>query len=48
MSNRTYPQGVPCWIDTQQADVDAAVAFYGGLSAVCPKTQCHQQRRRRW
>jgi uncharacterized protein len=31
MSNRTYPHGVPCWIDTQQPDVDAAVAFYAGL-----------------
>lgn len=28
---RTYPQGVPCWIDTEQPDVDAAAAFYGGL-----------------
>lgn len=31
MSNRTYPHGVPCWIDTEQPDVDAATAFYGGL-----------------
>jgi len=31
MSNRTYPHGVPCWIDTQQPDFDAAIAFYGGL-----------------
>lgn len=28
---RTYPQGVPCWIDTEQPDVDAAAAFYGGM-----------------
>ena len=26
-----YPPGVPCWVDTQQPDVDAAVAFYRGL-----------------
>ena len=31
MTNRTYPHGVPCWIDTEQPDVDAATAFYGGL-----------------
>lgn len=31
MTNRTYPQGVPCWIDTQQPDVDAATSFYGSL-----------------
>lgn len=31
MSQRTYPQGVPCWIDTEQPDVEAAAAFYGGL-----------------
>jgi uncharacterized protein len=32
MRERTrYPGGVPCWIDTAQPDVDAAVAFYGGL-----------------
>jgi predicted enzyme related to lactoylglutathione lyase len=31
MTNRTYPQGVPCWIDTQQPDVEAAASFYGGL-----------------
>ena len=29
--SRTYPHGVPCWIDTEQPDLDAAVAFYGGL-----------------
>ncbi|GAA1255090.1 VOC family protein [Arthrobacter pascens] len=28
---RTYPEGVPCWVDTQQPDVEAAMAFYGGL-----------------
>jgi predicted enzyme related to lactoylglutathione lyase len=31
MTARTYPQGVPCWIDTQQPDVEAAVEFYAGL-----------------
>jgi predicted enzyme related to lactoylglutathione lyase len=31
MTPRTYPAGVPCWIDTEQPDVDAAAAFYGGL-----------------
>lgn len=29
--SRTYPPGVPCWIDTEQPDVDAAQKFYGGL-----------------
>ncbi|MCS5718909.1 VOC family protein [Herbiconiux sp. CPCC 205763] len=28
---RTYPQGVSCWIDTEQPDPEAAAAFYGGL-----------------
>ncbi len=28
---RTYPHGVPCWVDTEQPDVDAAVAFYRAL-----------------
>jgi uncharacterized protein len=28
---RTYPNGVPAWIDTEQPDPDAACAFYGGL-----------------
>jgi uncharacterized protein len=28
---RTYPDGVPCWIDTEQRDTDAACRFYGGL-----------------
>src|SRR5262245_4393585 len=26
-----YIPGVPCWVDTNQPDPDAAVAFYGGL-----------------
>ena len=26
-----YIPGVPCWIDTSQPDLEAAVAFYGGL-----------------
>lgn len=28
---RTYPHGVPSWIDTEQPDPEAAKAFYGGL-----------------
>jgi predicted enzyme related to lactoylglutathione lyase len=28
---RTYPHGVPCWVDTEQPDPAAAQAFYGGL-----------------
>lgn len=28
---RTYPHGVPCWVDTEQADPDAACHFYGEL-----------------
>jgi predicted enzyme related to lactoylglutathione lyase len=31
MTARTYPHGVPCWIDTEQPDVEAAVGFYTGL-----------------
>jgi len=31
MTHRTYPQGVPCWIDTEQPDVEAAVEFYAGI-----------------
>lgn len=31
MTPRTYPAGVPCWVDTTQPDVDAAVTFYSGL-----------------
>lgn len=30
-TTRTYPHGVPCWIDTEQPDVDAATRFYGAL-----------------
>ncbi|MCT7658392.1 VOC family protein [Mycobacterium deserti] len=30
-AQRKYPAGVPCWIDTEQADVDAAEHFYTGL-----------------
>jgi uncharacterized protein len=30
-TRRTYPHGVPCWVDTEQPDVDAALAFYGAL-----------------
>ncbi len=26
-----YPAGVPCWIDVLQPDVEATMAFYGGL-----------------
>jgi uncharacterized protein len=28
---RTYPHGVPCWVDTEQPDPDAARHFYGEL-----------------
>jgi hypothetical protein len=28
---RTYPPGVPCWVDTEQPDPAAAQAFYGRL-----------------
>jgi predicted enzyme related to lactoylglutathione lyase len=32
MSERDgYPPGVPCWVDTLQPDLDAAMRFYGGL-----------------
>lgn len=31
MTERTYPHGVPSWIDTEQPDVEAAVEFYSGL-----------------
>jgi predicted enzyme related to lactoylglutathione lyase len=32
MSRReTYPAGVPCFVDTLTADVDAAKSFYGGI-----------------
>ncbi len=26
-----YPAGVPCWVDTNQSDPDAATSFYGGV-----------------
>jgi uncharacterized protein len=29
--DRTYPHGVPCWVNTEQPDVDAAQHFYGSL-----------------
>ncbi len=28
---RRYPHGVPCWVDTEQVDLEAATQFYGGL-----------------
>ena len=28
---RTYPHGVPCWVDTGQTDLEQAQHFYGGL-----------------
>ena len=28
---RTYPHGVPCWVDVEQADLDAGKDFYGTL-----------------
>ena len=32
MSTRdSYPAGVPCWVETLQADTRAAAAFYEGL-----------------
>lgn len=32
MSQRnSYPAGVPCWVETYQPDVDAALAFYDAL-----------------
>jgi len=30
-AKRTYPSGVPCWIDTEQPDPEAASRFYGEL-----------------
>jgi predicted enzyme related to lactoylglutathione lyase len=30
-SERSYPAGVPCWVDTDQPDVEAAQHFYAGL-----------------
>ena len=29
--SRTYPQGVPCWVDVEQPDLAVATDFYGGL-----------------
>ncbi|WP_426226471.1 VOC family protein [Pseudarthrobacter sp. DSP2-3-2b1] len=31
MNGRSYPEGVPSWIDTEQPDIDAAAEFYSGL-----------------
>ncbi|WP_254678731.1 VOC family protein [Arthrobacter sp. 24S4-2] len=31
VTGRTYPPGVPSWVDTGQPDMDAAIRFYGGL-----------------
>jgi uncharacterized protein len=31
ITRRTYPQGVPSWVDTDQRDPRAAQEFYGGL-----------------
>src|SRR5919197_5087150 len=32
MSQRdAYDNGIPCWVDTLQPDVDAALAFYAGV-----------------
>ena len=28
---RSYPAGVPCWVDTEQPDINAARRFYEGL-----------------
>jgi predicted enzyme related to lactoylglutathione lyase len=28
---RRYPEGVPCWVDTEQPDVNAARQFYSTL-----------------
>lgn len=30
---KTYPSGVPCWVETLQPDPRAALAFYGALFA---------------
>ncbi len=30
-ADRTYPAGVPCWVDTDQPDVETARRFYEGL-----------------
>ena len=31
MTQRTYPEGVTCWVDLEVADVEDAAAFYGAL-----------------
>ena len=31
MAARTYPAGVPCWLDVEQTDTAATEAFYGDL-----------------
>ena len=31
MSVRSYPEGVPSWVDVEHRDVEAALSFYGGL-----------------
>jgi predicted enzyme related to lactoylglutathione lyase len=31
VTQRTYPHGVPCWVEIETRDVDATAAFYGEL-----------------
>jgi uncharacterized protein len=31
LARSDYPAGVPCWVDIVQPDLDATMAFYGGL-----------------
>ena len=31
LARNGYPPGVPCWVDLMQPDLDATMAFYGGL-----------------
>ena len=31
LARNGYPAGVPCWVDIVQPDLDATMAFYGGL-----------------
>jgi predicted enzyme related to lactoylglutathione lyase len=31
VTGRSYPAGVPCWVDTEQPDVEAAMNFYSGI-----------------
>ena len=31
MSNIVHPPGVPCWVETLQADPESAIAFYSGF-----------------